>query len=298
MLGPGGVGGFVAAALSRAGEPVQVVARKSTVEAIRARGLDVRSRVLGDFLARPAAGTELRVPVDVLFATPKAPGLAAALDRIVARPALVVPLLNGLDHLALLRRRFGTEPVIAAVIRVESNRPEPGRIVQTSPAVRIDMAAEHPGTAARLPVIADALVRAGIPTVIADSEARVMWSKLVRLNALSATTTVSGRDIGFIRSDPEWRATLVACIEETAAIATADGAPMSPEDTVRELDAAHPGLGSSMQRDLAAGQVPELDAIQGSVMRAAARHGIDCPTVTRLAAEIARLAGIDPPASG
>lgn len=296
MLGPGGVGGFVAAALSRAGEPVQVVAREPTVERINAQGLDVRSRVLGDFRARPVAVAELREPVDVLFLAAKATGLAAALDRIRVGPELVVPLLNGLDHLALLRGRFGPGPVVASVIRIESDRPEPGRILQTSPGVRIDMASEHPQTAARLPAVAEALIRAGIPTVIGDSEARVMWSKLARLNALSATTSVSGRDIGFIRSDPAWRARLVACVEETAAIATADGAPMSPVDALRELDAAHPGLGSSMQRDLAAGRTPELDAIQGSVLRAAARHGIECPAVSRLAVEIAALAGIDPPA--
>jgi 2-dehydropantoate 2-reductase len=160
------------------------------------------------------------------------------------------------------------------------------------------MAAEEPRVAARLPALAELLSGAGIPTAIGTSEAQVMWSKLVRLNALSATTTVSGQSIGFVRSDPDWRRTLVACVEETAATATADGAPMDPADTFRELDEAHPGLGSSMQRDLAAGRTPELDAIQGSVMRAAARHGVECPTVTRLAGEIARMAGVDAPAAG
>jgi 2-dehydropantoate 2-reductase len=160
------------------------------------------------------------------------------------------------------------------------------------------MAAQEPELARRLPVIAQSLSGAGIPAVVGASEAEVMWSKLVRLNALSATTSVSGQSIGFIRSDPEWRRTLVDCVEETAAAATAEGAPMDPAATLAELDAAHPGLRSSMQRDLSAGRVPELDAIQGSVMRAAARHGLDCPTVARLAGEIAAMAGIDPPAVG
>jgi ketopantoate reductase len=51
-----------------------------------------------------------------------------------------------------------------------------------------------------------------------------------------------------------------------------------------------------MQRDIAAGREPELDAIPGSVLRAAARHGIGCPTIERLVAIIAVRAGIDPPA--
>jgi 2-dehydropantoate 2-reductase len=298
VLGPGGVGGFVAAALSRAGQRVEVIARDSTAAAIGADGIQVRSQVLGDFVARPAAVTVLREPVDVLFVASKATGLADALDRVEVAPALIVPLLNGLDHLAVLRERFEAAAVAAAVIRVESDRPVPGQIIQTSPSVRIDMAAQSPDTAARLPPVAAALSAAGIPALIGESEAEVMWSKLVRLNALSATTTVSGRSIGAIRSDPEWRRVLEACVAEAAATATADGAPIDPATTMRELDSAHPGLGSSMQRDLAAGREPELDAIQGSVIRAAARHGVACPTVTRLAAEIAALAQIDPPRMG
>lgn len=295
VLGAGGVGGFIAAALDRAGEQVQVVTREPTLAVLNEQGIDVRSRVLGEFRARPAAVAELHEPVDTLFVATKAVGLDAALDRIAADPALVVPLLNGLDHLALLRDRFGSGTVAAAVIRIESDRPAPGRIVQTSPSVRVDMAAEDARAAVGLPAVAQSLIEAEVPTIIRDSEAEVMWSKLVRLNALSATTTVSGRSIGHIRSDPEWRRTLVACVEETAATATADGARMDPADAMGELDGADPGLGSSMQRDLSAGRTPELDAIQGSVMRAAARHGVDCPTVTRLADEIARMAGIVPP---
>jgi ketopantoate reductase len=51
-----------------------------------------------------------------------------------------------------------------------------------------------------------------------------------------------------------------------------------------------------MQRDIAAGRTPELDAIPGSVLRAAARHGIQCPTIGRLVAMIATRAGVPLPA--
>jgi 2-dehydropantoate 2-reductase len=288
----------VAGALSRAGEDVTVVAREETAELINREGISVDSVVLGDFTAHPTAVSELRDPVDVLFVATKATTLEASLERVTAPPGLVVPLLNGLDHLGLLRQRFGAGAVAASVIRIESDRPAPGRIVQTSPSLRVDMASEHPTPACRLPAVAQALIGAGIAAEVREREADVMWAKLVRLNALAATTSVSGREIGFIRSDPQWRQTLVACIEEGAAAAVADGARIDASGPLAELDGAHPSLGSSMQRDLAAGRVPELDAIQGAVIRAAARHGLPCPTVTRLAGEIARMAGIDPPAAG
>jgi ketopantoate reductase len=42
-----------------------------------------------------------------------------------------------------------------------------------------------------------------------------------------------------------------------------------------------------MQRDIAAGREPELDAIAGAVLRVGARHGIECPTIEGLRRRIA-----------
>ncbi len=64
-------------------------------------------------------------------------------------PGLVLPLLNGLDHLALLRERFGEGTVLAGTIRVEADRPEPGVVVHTSPFLRVDMASREPAARAR-----------------------------------------------------------------------------------------------------------------------------------------------------
>ncbi len=52
-------------------------------------------------------------------------------------------------------------------------------------------------------------------------------------------------------------------------MAAAEGASIDAADPLGELSAAHATLGSSMQRDIAAGRAPELDAIPGAVLRAA-----------------------------
>ena len=123
-----------------------------------------------------------------------------------------------------------------------------------------------------------------------------MWSKLVRLNALACTTAAADRPVRFIRSQPEWRAALEACVSEGAAVAVAEGARIDAATVMEELDQVHDELGTSMQRDVAAGRPPELDQIPGAVLRAAARHGLEAPTVARLAVQIARRAGVPPPA--
>jgi 2-dehydropantoate 2-reductase len=288
VLGPGGVGGLVAAVLARAGSDVVVVAREPTAELISARGISVRSRALGDFIARPRAVGRLREPVEYLLVATKATVLDAALERVETAPALTVPLLNGIEHMDRLRSAL--DPVLAAVIRVESDRPAPGQVVQTSPSIRIDLATGAPAALAQL------LAEAGIEVRTGDSERQVLWSKLARLNALALTTSASDRPIGFVRDDPRWRSALEGAVNETVAVANADGAELDAAQTVAELDQAHAELGSSMQRDIAAGREPELDAIAGAVLRAGARHRLRCPTVQWLAGRVAERAGIAGPA--
>ena len=294
VLGPGGVGGLLAGALDRAGSEVIVVARDSTAATIAREGLRIDSVSLGRFVANPRAVERLDQPVDVLLVATKADGLAVALE-------LILPLLNGLDHLAVLRDRFAPGSVLAGSIRVEADRPEPGVVVHTSPFLLVNMASADPGAAAWMTELAQILSDAGVPArvcwPISDrSEAQVMWSKLVRLNALACTTSAYDKLLGEIRDTPVLRADLMGAIEEGCAVGQAEGASdVDPATALAELDRAHDTLGSSMQRDIAAGRTPELGAIPGSVLRAAARHRLACPTIERLVAMIAERAGIPAP---
>ncbi|MDQ4041284.1 MAG: 2-dehydropantoate 2-reductase [Actinomycetota bacterium] len=295
VLGPGGVGGFVAGALARAGTPVTLVAREETAALIQQQGLRVESRRLGDFTTRPAAVPALEDPVDVLLVATKAGALSEALTRIKEQPRLVIPLLNGLDHMEVLRERF--DRVAAGTIRIEADRPAPGEIVQTSPFLRIDLASDGGRLRPELEDLAGTLEQAEIPTQVLDSEAQVLWGKLVRLNALACTTSAYDLPLGPIRDTPELRDDLENAVREAAAVAEAEGATVTTADVMAELLAAHAELGSSMNRDIAAGRAPELDQIPGAVLRAARRHGLECPTVARLTLQVASRAGIEPPAA-
>ena len=296
ILGPGGVGGLLGAALDRAGEQVVIVARESTAALIGVSGLRVSSVSLGELVARPRAVAALEEPVGALIVATKADGLLAALERIRAAPRLVLPLLNGLDHLAVLRERFAPDSVVAGAIRVEADRPQPGVIVHTSRFLRVDMASRERSMRAPMQALAEMLSAAGVPARVLDSEAQVMWSKLVRLNALACTTSAYDKLLGEIRATPELRRDLEAAIAEACAVGRAEGAQdVEPATAIAELARAHDTLGSSMQRDIAAGRAPELDAIPGAVLRAAARHDLRCPTIERLVAMIATRAGIPGP---
>jgi 2-dehydropantoate 2-reductase len=275
VLGAGGVGGLVAAALARAGADVVLLLRPETLAAYPGR-LTVESVTLGEFDVEVPATSVLDREVDVLWVTVKATGLDAALELAPAArvgSATVIPLLNGVDHLAVLRGRY--RHVVAGAIRVESERTGRGLIVHSSPFVRVDLAGGEP-------VAADVRA-AGIECVVDDDEVTLLWGKLCFLAPVALATTALDGPLGAVRDDPRF----VRAIDETVAVAQAEGARISAEPLHALALAVPPTMRSSMQKDVAAGRAPELDAIAGPVQRGGARHGIPVPATAELAGLVA-----------
>ncbi len=270
ILGAGGVGGFVGGALARADADVLLLLRPETLARHPAR-LRVESVVLGDFVVDVATASALDREVDVLWVAPKATQLEAALE--LAPPervgeAVVVPLLNGVDHVAVLRERY--QHVLAGAIRVESERVEPGVVRQKTQIARVDLA---PGW--RRDEIAEELRATGLDVALAPDESTLLWEKLAFLAPLALATTARGAPVGTVQEDPEWNSRLMRCHDETVAVGRAEGATLDPPK-LRHVLIDFPGgdVRTSMQKDFDAGRRLELDAIAGPIMRGGRQHGI------------------------
>ncbi|MFF7485211.1 ketopantoate reductase family protein [Streptomyces luteogriseus] len=286
VLGPGGVGGLLAALLSRTGHRVICLSGEKTAEALRTDGIQVRSARFGDFTARVEADTELREPVDACLVTVKHTALDAALARVpapVLSDGLLVPFLNGVEHPAALRARYRPDRVAPAVIRVESTRVAPGVVEHGSPFAEIDLTGtDVPRT--RLDALAGAFAAAGPATRVTEDETAALWAKMSFLAPFALLTTRYGLPLGDVRT--HHRDELMALVEETAAISRACGGPADPAGALARYDAFPPSTKSSMQRDAEAGRPLELDAIGGALLRAAERHGIPAPVAARVVDEV------------
>lgn len=270
VLGPGAVGGTLAVRLARAGEDVVCIARRGTAGAIARDGLTL-VHAGSELRAQPRVVADLDEPVDLLLVTVKVPELAGALDRIRSIPEFVLPLLNGLEHMATLHTRF-TRVAAATIGRFEAYREGPTRIVQKTGSGVVTIA---DGETAPL------LERAGVEVRAGGTEQDVLWEKLARLAPLAALTAVTQQPIGELRPDPR----LAAALDEACAVAVADGAHTTPADQWAIINALPHDLISSAARDVAAGRPSELDAITGAVVRAGRRLGIPTPTLEELLAQ-------------
>ncbi|MEV7185989.1 2-dehydropantoate 2-reductase [Kitasatospora sp. NPDC093102] len=286
VLGPGGVGGLIGGLLARDGHRVVCLAGEETAAVIARDGLQVRSARFGEFTARVEAATELREPVDAAFVTVKETALAAALDRMPPESlgaGIVVPLLNGLDHMALLREHYPAGRVVAGTIRVEATRTAPGRIEHTSPfaAVELGATARHASPVAEF---AEQLRHAGLDVTLCEDETAMLWSKLSFLAPFALLTTRHASGIGTVRT--EHRAELLAVLDEISAVTRAVGAPADAQSLLASFDRIPGTMKSSMQRDVEAGRPTELDAIGGAVLRAAEAHAVAVPTIARLVSDL------------
>jgi 2-dehydropantoate 2-reductase len=276
VLGAGGVGAFLGASLARAGRDVLLIMREQSLAGYDGV-VQVESALLGNFAVEVPAAATLERPVDALWVTTKSMQLAEALDRIRADESVVVPLLNGLDHVERLRERFGSAPVVPAAIAIESERVEPGRVRQVS---RFAFVEVSPGAQAK--ALVSELAAAGFTSAIGDSEAGVLWRKLSILAPLALTTTLRESELGGVMADPAWRSRLERCLGEAVAVARAEGVELDAESMLARIETVSSDFRTSMQKDREAGRPTEVDAIGGSVLRAAARHGVEAPVTQEL----------------
>jgi len=285
ILGPGGVGGLIGAFLAQEGAPVTLIVRAESLSKYPEQ-LQIES-AFGNFTV-PVSRSATVPAVDVLWITVKATQLNEALSAIAAPESVkaIFPLLNGIDHLNLLRERFGASKVIPATIAVEAERIAPGQIVHRSPFARLNV---HSSGKGLLGTTLDSLQKRGFECRFIEDEATLMWSKLVFLGPIALATTASGRPVGVTVSDPVIGKMWEQCVGEACAVALAEGAKVDAEAVIAGTRKLPAHMRSSMQKDVEQGNAPELDAIAGPIMSGGQRHGIEVPATRELTARVEAL---------
>ena len=289
VLGAGAIGGLVGTAVASLGEGVTVLVRPERLPGYPAN-LSVE-RPSGAITALAKVAATLPNPVDVLWIATKTYQLKTALQAVQSLPRYVVPLLNGVDHVEFLRVHFGThfgphfgdDRVLPATIAVEAERIAPGRFVQRSPFVNLNLPASGEQV---LGAIVARLRDLEFTCRFIQNEQTLLWSKLCFLGPFALVTSASGMNKGEIYADAEWKRKLISAMAEACAVAKASGAEVDPAQIQAIYDGLPSGIRSSMQKDLASRRQLELDAIGGPIVRGGERYGIDVSTTAALIAVI------------
>ena len=286
IFGTGGVGGYFGGRLAHAGEDVTFIARGAHLRAIVATGLKVDSPT-GDFTIYPAKATDDSnqvAEVDLVIVGVKAwqvPEAARTMKPLVSANTTVIPLQNGVEAVAQLVAELGSGSVIGGLCRIVSFVVEPGHIRHAGFTPSLIIGELDNRRTDRIVSIYEMFRRAGLEVTIAADIEVALWTKFLFIASFSGVGAVAKAAAGVLRSDPEWRAQMLAAMKEIYELAHARGIKLPP-DSVDNVMATVDGLPedatSSMQRDIAAGKPSELDSQNGAVVRMAHESNVEVPT--------------------
>lgn len=299
FYGAGGIGGYFGARLLAAGEQVSFIARGRHAQAMREHGLRVKSP-LGDLqVAVPSlADDPAALPkADLVVFAVKMPDAAAAAARLkpLLEPGTVVlPLQNGVEIVDVLSAALGPEPVALGAAYIPAKIAEPGVIEHAGGFASLRFGALQPAQRTALEQFAAACTRANVQVELVADMRRVMWEKFVFLVGMSSLTALTRLPIGVVRADPELRRLLQQVMDETAALARAEGVALADDFVAKQMgvvDGLPAQAKASMANDLDAARPLELPWLAGAVVRRSQRAGLPASANRFVAAALGPYAG-------
>jgi 2-dehydropantoate 2-reductase len=286
VLGAGAVGGYFGGRLAQAGADVTFLVRPKRAEVLAKNGLRISSKAGGDMSLTPkcVAAGGVKPDYDLVLFTAKAYDLPSAVDAIAPAMAggkgYVLPLLNGMSHLALLDARFGREHVLGGVAYIASTLAPDGEIRHLNEFHRVAFGARHAAQKNACDAFAATAAGAKSEIKLTDAIEQAMWDKWVLLATLAGMTCLMRAPIGDIASTGSGAALTLALLGECAAVAQAEG--FATPDAARAnyskmLTQKGSSFTASMLRDVESGAQAEGDHILGAMLALARKHSLAAP---------------------
>ena len=307
VLGAGAVGCFFGARLAAAGVPVTLVGRQGHVDAITARGLEIASGGGVSHLPLPAFTTADSLhDADVVLVTAKSVDTEVVADQLrsaVSPRAVIVSLQNGVDNAWRLSARL-PNPVVPAAVYVSVEMTGPGCLRHNGGGSLVVGRPLHEGVAADAPgpvlmALAALFVEAGVACRVSNDIRVDLWTKLTANCAYNAISALAQLRYRHIVADDGARDVMRMVAEENAAVAAAEGVPVTLEAlrvAVQRIAEVMPEALSSTAQDLAARRRTEIDDLNGFVVRRGAALGVPTPVNRTLQALVALVERSRPPA--
>ncbi|MGC2650965.1 MAG: 2-dehydropantoate 2-reductase [Candidatus Cybelea sp.] len=306
VVGAGAIGGFIAAALARAGNPVAIVARGEHAAAIRRDGLSVESD-LGTFSVPVTVSDDLRTlgAFDFLLLTFKAhqwPSLLEQLAPFAGTDMSMVTMQNGVpfwyvrepplrsvDPRGTIGDLFPDTQVIGSVVHVSGEIVAPGRVRQSG-GLRYVLGDPGGGCGDRTAELVKLFKCAGLAAE-ADPEIRqTVWLKLVNNVGLNAVSVLRNMTIKPMLEDAQAREEVRRLMAEALRVGQAMGVVGEVDVEARIAYAARlDNVKTSMLQDFERRRPLEIDPILGAVCELGERYGVATPEVQKAYAALQRL---------
>jgi 2-dehydropantoate 2-reductase len=274
VVGAGAIGGYFGGRMLQAGRDVTFLVRPRRASELASAGLVIKSPNGDVTLKNPPTvqADKLSEKFDVVLLSCKAFDLEDAIKSFapaVGPQTAIIPLLNGMLHLDVLDRKFGTERVLGGLCAIAVTLNEHREVVQLQPMQSLNFGERDGKLSDRVRAIADIMASGKFGSVASEHIIQEMWEKWVFLASLAASTCLMRTSIGNILASPGGKDFILGMLDECSAVSTAEGyPPRAPflERTRGMLTAEGSQMTASMFRDIKAGAPVEADHVIGDLL--------------------------------
>lgn len=275
ILGAGAIGGYFGARLLEAKCDVTFVVRPVRQQVLREAGLIVKSP-RGDVTIHnpPVVGPqEIRAFYDLVLLCCKAYDLKSAIESIrpiIGPETVILPLLNGMQHVAILVREFGPRHILGGQCSIATQLRSDGTIIQLNERQNFSFGELGGRPTRRILTIARELGVVNVEARVSESIILEMWEKWTMIATLAGITCLMRASIGDILNSPMGRDCISALFQECCLIAELEGSPPRPafmESALTSLLSAGSTLTASMFRDIESHKPVEADHILGDLVQ-------------------------------
>jgi 2-dehydropantoate 2-reductase len=295
ILGAGGVGGYFGGVLARAGHGVRFWARGANLDALRKRGLEVRTpeetftvQVTATDNAAELGQVELAV---VAVKSYSLPDVAEAARTVALAGATILPLLNGVDAAEQLTALgVPAQALLGGLTMVSAERVAPGVVERKSAFRGIVLGELAGGTSPRAARIVETLKSAAVDARQSNQVDVELWQKFVFIASVAAVCGLARSAIGAVRAAPRGTDFIAAAVTEAVMVARARGVQLPGDQaarTIATIQGLVPQMRPSFLADLDRGGPTELDALMGAVARMGLLAGVPTPVHTAATAALA-----------
>lgn len=285
MIGAGGLGAYFGMRWLKAGVDVSFLVREKRKAQLDQFGLIVQTptETLTEKV-RALTEDELVESYDVVILSPKAYDLESAaqtVEKVKGNP-MIVPLLNGLDHIDYLDQRFGSDRVLGGIVHIAATLTADGVVKQLSPMHKLTLGARTDAQAQVVNYFMQVSQKCPYDFVVADNIIQSLWDKWVFLATLAATTTLMKASVGQIVATRFGSDMIQACYASCSKVATLSGYPIIEPVKAQAMKLLlEPGSAftASMLRDSQAGLKTEHEHILGAMTARAKQLDVDVPLI-------------------
>jgi 2-dehydropantoate 2-reductase len=258
----------------QAGRDVTFLVRPKRAAELSSGGLVIKSPNGDVTLTAPPTvqAGKLEKTFDLILLSCKAFDLEDAIASFapaVGPKTAILPLLNGMRHLDVLDRRFGSNAVLGGLCAIAVTLNERREIVQLTPMQSLGFGERDGKMSERVQAISEAMGSGKFGAAASTQVIQDMWEKWVFLASLAASTCTMRAAVGHILAAPGGKDFILGILDECSAVASSEGhSPAGPfsERARGMLTAEGSQLTASMFRDLKIGARVEADHIIGDLI--------------------------------